>query len=158
MSKIPLAGEGFRPEDDSLQKKARFKRNLIISIVALTILGGLIALIEYFALKDVEKFNLPLHIIGDAFGLSGILGFAGFVLGFVSSKGTFDLLSYSVKLVFLNVFRPKYRQESFPKSYYEYKVMKDHEERKTVFPLLWVSLVYLVVGIIIISIYFTQIN
>ena len=158
MSKIPLAGEGFRPEEDSSKKKARFIRNLIISLIALTVLGGIIALIEYFAIKDAEKINVPLHVIGDAFGLSGILGFAGFVLGYVSSKGTFDLLSYSVKLVFLNVFRPKYRQESFPKTYYDYKVLKDHEERKAVFPLLWVSLGYLAVGIIIISIYLNQIN
>lgn len=158
MSKIPLAGEGFRPEEDSSKKKARFRRNLIISLIALTVLGGFIALIEYFAIKDTEKINVPLHVIGDAFGLSGILGFAGFVLGYVSSKGTFDLLSYSVKLVFLNVFRPKYRQESFPKTYYDYKVLKDHEERKAVFPLLWVSLGYLAVGIVIISIYLNQIN
>ena len=38
MSKIPLAGEGFRPEDDASKKKARFIRNLIISLIALTVL------------------------------------------------------------------------------------------------------------------------
>ena len=150
MSKIPLAGESFRPEEEL---KARFRRNLIISLVALTLLGGLIALIEYFALRDVVKTHLVLHILGDAFGLSGLLGFAGFVLGYVSSKGAFDLLSYSTKLVILNVFAPKWRKENFPKTYYDYKVIKDHEERKAVFPLLWVSLIYTVVGVAIIIIY-----
>jgi cytochrome bd-type quinol oxidase subunit 1 len=158
MSKIPLAGEGMRTEDEAYRNKARFWKNALISLIALSITAGIIALIEYFALGRGDMFNLPLRLAGDAIGLSGVLGFSAFVLGYVSSRGAFDLVSYSVKLVFLNVFRPKYRQESFPKSYYEYKVMKDHEERKAVFPLLWVSLVYLVVGIIIISIYFTQIN
>ena len=150
MSKIPLAGESFRPEEEL---KARFRRNLIISLVALTLLGGLIALIEYFALRDVVKTHIVLHILGDAFGLSGLLGFAGFVLGYVSSKGAFDLLSYSTKLIILNVFAPKWRKENFPKTYYDYKVIKDHEERKAVFPLLWVSLIYTAVGVAIIIIY-----
>ena len=150
MSKIPLAGESFRPEEEA---KARFRRNLIISLVALTLLGGLIALIEYFALRDVVKTHIVLHILGDAFGLSGLLGFAGFVLGYVSSKGAFDLLSYSTKLVILNVFAPKWRKENFPKTYYDYKVLKDHEERKAVFPLLWVSLGFIAVGVVIIIIY-----
>ena len=150
MSKIPLAGESFRPEEEL---KARFKRNLIISLVALTLLGGLIALIEYFAIRNIVKNQIVLHILGDAFGLSGLLGFAGFGLGYVSSKGAFDLLAYSTKLAFLNIFAPKWRKENFPKTYYDYKVLKDHEERKAVFPLLWVSLGFIVVGVVIIIIY-----
>ena len=150
MSKIPLAGESFRPEEEL---KARFRRNLIISLVALTLLGGLIALIEYFSIKDVVKNHLALHLLGDAFGLSGLLGFAGFGLGYVSSKGAFDLLSYSTKLVILNIFAPKWRKENFPKTYYDYKVIKDHEERKAVYPLLWISLIFLAVGVTLIIIY-----
>lgn len=150
MSKIPVAGESFHPEE---QLKARFKRNLIISLVALTLLGGLIALIEYFSIRNAVKSQLALHLLGDAFGLSGLLGFAGFGLGYVSSKGAFDLLAYSVKLVVLNIFAPKWRKENYPKTYYDYKVIKDHEERKAVFPLLWVSLAFLAVGVTIIIIY-----
>lgn len=150
MSKIPLAGESFRSEEEA---KSRFRRNLIISLVALTLLGGLIALIEYFALRNIVKNQIVLHILGDAFGLSGLLGFAGFGLGYVSSKGAFDLLSYSTKLVILNIFAPKWRKENFPKTYYDYKVLKDHEERKAVFPLLWVSLGFIAVGVVIIIIY-----
>ena len=150
MSKIPLAGESFRSEEEL---KARFRRNLIISLVALTLLGGLIALIEYFALRNIVKNQIVLHILGDAFGLSGLLGFAGFGLGYVSSKGAFDLLAYSTKLAFLNILAPKWRKENFPKTYYDYKVLKDHEERKAVFPLLWVSLGFIAVGVVIIIIY-----
>ena len=150
MSKIPLAGESFRPEEEL---RSRFKRNLIISLVALTLLGGLIALVEYFAIRNTVKNQIVLHILGDAFGLSGLLGFAGFGLGYVSSKGAFDLLAYSTKLAFLNIFAPKWRKENFPKTYYDYKVLKDHEERKAVFPLLWVSLGFIAVGVAIIIIY-----
>ena len=158
MSKIPLAGEGFRTEDETAKNKARFWKNAIISLIALSITAGIIAVIEYFALGGNDAFNLPLRLAGDAIGLSGILGFSAFVLGYISSKGAFDLVSYSVKLVFLNVFRPKYRQENFPRTFYEYKVLKDHEKRRATFPLLWLSLIFLAVGIILIAIYMNQIH
>ena len=58
-----------------------------------------------------------------------------------------------MKLFVLNVFAPKYRQENFPKTYYDYKVLKDHEERKAVFPLLWISLIFLAVGVVLVIIY-----
>lgn len=158
MSKIPYAGEGFRDEYEEARNKKRFLKNLIISFIALIFTAGVIALIEYFASGGKDIFNLPLRLAGDAIGLSGVLGFSAFVLGYVSSKGAFDLVSYSVKLVFLNVFRPKYRQENFPRTFYEYKILKDHEKRRAVFPLLWLSLLFLAVGIILISIYMNQIN
>ena len=158
MSKIPLAGEGFRTEDETTKNKARFWKKAIISLIALSITAGIIAVIEYFASGGTDAFNLPLRLAGDAIGLSGILGFSAFVLGYVSSRGAFDLVSYSVKLVFLNVFRPKYRQENFPRTFYEYKVLKDHEKRRVTFPLLWLSLIFLAVGIILIAIYMNQIH
>lgn len=158
MSKIPLAGEGMRTEDEAYKNKARFWKNALISLIALSITAGIIALIEYFALGGGDMYSLPLRLAGDAIGLSGVLGFSAFVLGYVSSKGAFDLVSYSVKLVFLNVFRPKYRQENFPKTFYEYKVLKNHEKRRAVFPLLWLSLIFLAIGIILISIYMNQIH
>ena len=158
MSKIPEVGESFRDENEGYRSKKRFWKNALISLIGLLVTAGIIALIEYFASNGEDAFNLPLRLAGDAIGLSGVLGFSAFVLGYVSSRGAFDLVSYSVKLVFLNVFRPKYRQENFPKLFYEYKVLKDHEKRRAVFPLLWLSLIFLAVGIILISIYMNQIH
>ena len=153
MSKIPLADEGLRQEDQELFARKKFVRTLIISAIGLLILTGIIALIEYSAFKGLSDPNLALRIIGDSIGLSGILGICWFVLTYVASKGAFDLLSYSTKLLFLVTFRPKYRKENFPKSYYEYKVLHDSENRRAVYPLLWLSLIFLGAGIIILTIY-----
>ena len=154
MSKIPLAnGRPDTPESQALEAKARWKRNFIISLIGLTVGGGLIALLEFFTLDASIDKNFALHLLGDGFGLAGILGFGFFALGFIASQGAFAILSYSIKLVFLNVFAPKYRQESFPKTYYDYKVKKDHEGRKAIYPLMLLSLIYLAIGIILIVIY-----
>lgn len=154
MSKIPLAnGSPNTPESQALEAKARWKRNLIISAIGLTVGGGLIALLEFFTLDASIDKNFALHLLVDAFGLAGILGFGFFSLGYVASKGAFDMLSYSLKLLILNVFAPKYRQTSFPKTFYDYKVKKDSEERKAIYPLMLLSLLYLAIGIILLVIY-----
>ncbi|MCQ2799138.1 MAG: DUF3899 domain-containing protein [Bacilli bacterium] len=154
MSKIPLAnGRPNTPESQALLAKARWKINFIVSLIALTVGGGLVALLEFFTLDPSIDKNFVLHLLIDAFGLAGILGFGFFSLGFIASKGAFDILSYSLKLLILNVFAPKYRQESFPKTFYDYKVKKDHEERKAIYPLMILSLAYLAIGILLLVIY-----
>jgi len=154
MSKIPLANGGPNtPESKALEAKARWKINFVISLIALIVGGGLIAALESLTLDGSLDKNIVLHILVDAFGLAGILGFAFFSLGYVASKGAFDMLSYSVKLLILNVFAPKYRQTSYPKTFYDYKVKKDSEERKAIYPLLLLSLIFLAIGIILLVIY-----
>lgn len=158
MSRIPEAGESFRDENEGYRSKKRFWKNALISLIGLLVTAGIIALIEYIAIQKDPFGLLPLRLVGDSIGLSGVFGLSAFVLGYVSSKGAFDLVSYSMKIVFLNIFRPKYRQENFPKSFYEYKVLKDHEKRRAVYPLLWLSLIFLAIGALIIAIYMNQIN
>lgn len=150
MSKIPLATpRPGTPEYEALAKQKRLKRSLITSLITLTTIAILVGLLVYITYRhETDKEHLITQVLSDAFGVAGVLGLGIFGLAFVSSKGAFDLLSYSVKLVFLNTFRPKYRQESFPKSFYEYKVKKDTLDRKAPLMMLFVALAYLAIGIL----------
>ena len=89
----------------------------------------------------------------DAFGLSGILLLLFAAINFTASKGAFDALNYSVQLLFLTIFRPRYRENNFPKTYCDYKVKMDAKERKPL-NVLWLSgAIYLIVGIVFLIIY-----
>jgi amino acid transporter len=89
----------------------------------------------------------------DAFGLSGILLLLFAAINFTASKGAFDALNYSVQLLFLTIFRPRYRENNFPKTYFDYKVKMDAKERKPL-NVLWLSgAIYLIVGIVFLIIY-----
>lgn len=155
MSKIPLATpRPGTPEYEAYAKKKRFKKDVITALITLSVIAILVALLVYITYKDqLDPTILAFQVLSDAFGLAGVLGIAIFGLGFVSSKGAFDLLSYSVKLIFLNAFRPKYRKESFPKTFYDYKVKKDSLDRRAPFMMFFLALAYLALGIIMLVIY-----
>lgn len=147
MSKIPYAdGNGGNEEEEEKRFGKSFWISVAVSSGVLLMIGGLIALIEAFNLGSSTKLR-TLHICYDSFGLSGILGICIYLLTYISSKGAFDGLAYGVKLAFLNIFRPKYRQESFPRTYFDYKVLKDSEKRKPLTGILMPSLLFLLVGI-----------
>ncbi len=150
MSKIPLATpRPGTPEYEEYAKKKRLKGGLISALITLTIIAIFVGLLVYISYRDVvEPKLLVFQVLSDAFGISGVLGIGIFGLGFVSSKGAFDLVTYSVKLLFLNAFRPKYRKESFPKTFYDYKVKKDSLDRKAPLMMLFVALAYLSIGIL----------
>lgn len=156
MSKIPLADTNIEsPEGKKKFWTPQFIRALIVSSILILLTAVVIALIEYFSLiSDTgSPKNLILHVLTDAFSLSGLLGLCFFVLSYVATKGAFDILAYGIQVVFLVTFRPKYRETSFPKTYYDYKVLKDSKKRQPIMALLFVSLLFLLVGIILLLVY-----
>lgn len=157
MSKIPLATpRPGTPEYEEFAKRKRFKKDLITALITLTVTAILVGLLVFISIKDQLKAKPELliaQVLTDAFSISGVLGICFFGLAFVSSKGAFDLLSYSVKLIFLNAFRPKYRKDSFPKTFYDYKVKKDSLDRRAPLMMLFIALAYLAIGIIMLVIY-----
>lgn len=157
MSKIPLA-DSSKESQEGKEKfwNPQFIRALIVSSILLTLTAVGIAFLVYYSLTSEnygQDKNLIMHILTDAFSLSGLLGICFFGLSYVSSKGAFDILSYGIQVVFLVTFRPKYRETSFPKTYYDYKVLKDSKARKPVMALLYVSSLFFVIGIILLLIY-----
>lgn len=145
------------PQDESKKQSIFHSRGfyyaLLISFLVLVATGALIACIEYFTLKDQPDDAFVLHLLTDAFGLSGILGLGVFCLTWVASAGAFDMLVYGVKLVFYTTFLPRERSEKLPKTFYDYKVLKDREKRKPVYGLLFPSLLFLMIGLIFLIFY-----
>lgn len=160
MSKIPYADPQKGNEQGKEEKfwNPKTVRALISSLIVLILTGVIIGVVEYYTLTNGPEGtgkdkNLIMHILSDSFSLSGLLGLCFFALSYISSKGAFDILAYSIQTLFLVTFRPKYRQTSFPKTYYDYKVMKDTKRKKPVNVLLLSSGTFFVVGIILLIIY-----
>lgn len=157
MSKIPLAQDEGREGDSPQEKKRSFWIDFLIGTIIVVILAIGVTLAVYFYLMN---YNVPepspkivFHILADAFSVSGLIGLLFYLLTYVSSKGAFDMLSYSIKYVFLVTFRRDYKKEKFPQTYYDYKVLKDHEGRKAYIGFLWPSLIFFMIGIIFLLIY-----
>lgn len=137
-------------------KKSRFGKafwiSAAIAFLASCVLALIIAIIEYYSLGAGELNPLLYHLSEDGLGLSGLLTFFVFLLSYCASKGAFDFLAYSLKVLVYTVFRPHYRETGFPRTYYDYKVLKDSEERKPLLALLFVSLIFILAGFILMMI------
>jgi len=159
VSKVPYAneeGNGLEKEEKKASSKKAFFIAFFVSLLVVSLLALGVGFITYAILKDVSgERALLLHIFADATGVAGILGICVFGLTFLFSKGAFDMLSYSVQTLFLNIFRPKYRKEKFPKTFYDFKVIKDNDERKPLYAMLIPAFCYFICGIILVIVYNT---
>lgn len=158
MSKIPYVDPSKEEQTQGKKKfwNKGFVISLIVTFVLLVLTAGLIALIEYYSLQSAaggDDQKLVLHILVDAFALSGLLGMGFYCLSFIASQGAFDILAYGIQVAFLVTFRPKYRETSFPKTFYDYKVLKNSKKRKPFLAILLISAIFLIVGIILLVIY-----
>jgi hypothetical protein len=95
---------------------------------------------------------LLFHLSEDGLGLSGLLTFFVFLLSYCASKGAFDFLAYSLKVLVYTIFRPHYRESGFPRTYYDYKVLKDSQERKPLLALFLVSVIFILAGFVLMMI------
>ena len=147
-------------ENEQKKKEPFFTKSFwisfVISFVSATILGVLIGIIEWLT-QEAEGYKFdPLAISLDAVSLSGILMFLFFLLQYLSTKGAFDFLAYALKVAVYTVFRPNFRKTGFPATYYDYKTLKDEENRKPILAILFVSTIFIVVGITIYIVYKTK--
>lgn len=149
-----------REEKERKQKEPFFSRGFwiafLVSFLVGCALGAGIGMIEYFAQQGAGYSTNILAISVDSAALSGLLLICSFLLQFFSTLGAFDFLAYSMKVLVFTIFKPRYRQEGFPLTYYDYKVMKDHEGRKPMFALLISGSIFLLAGIILYIVYKTR--
>ena len=124
-----------------------------ISLGAGAALCAIIIVIDYYSNGFPNFSKFLYHFLSDGFGISGIFLILAYLLHLVSLAGTFDMLTYSVKLLFLNAFRPRYRKEKFPANFYEYKMLKRENKQRSTLEILFAGLIYLVLGIIFLALY-----
>ena len=100
---------------------SRTKKNLIYAAVTVVISIAIAAMRGLFSSQSVRD---TLRILCDSFFITGVIMAGIGLLSFAASKGTYDIFSYSGKVIIMK-FRPK---EDIPK-YYEY-VQEKNKNRK----------------------------
>lgn len=161
MSKIPYIDYENDSEGlDSEAKKKSFIKSSLISGGILSIIVVALALSVYFFLLNYREPEgaprIVFHVLADSFSLTGILGLLFFVLSFFNCHGWFDIFAYPIKSAFLFIFRRKYKEENFPKTYSEYKEFKRSQKREPYTPILISSVIYFLLGILFVIIYFAN--
>ena len=147
-------------ENEQKKKEPFFTKSFwisfAISLASALALGAFIGIIEWLTQEGAGYKVDPLGVSLDAVSLSGILMLLFFFLQYLSTKGAFDFLSYALKVSIYTVFRPNFRKTGFPATYYDYKMLKDEENRKPILAILFVATIFIVVGILIYIIYKTK--
>ncbi len=87
-----------------------------------------------------------IRILSDSFFLPGALFVGVALIGWIGSKGTFDIFGYSMRSLFSMFKKESYykRQETF----YDYRTAKDENRKPFNLPMLVVGLVFMAIGII----------
>ncbi len=121
----------------------------------ITITIGLIIAFLIMVLKSIFKQDNArdvMHILTDAFFVSGVL-ITGYGLLVVSSNGgTFDMLVYGVSK-FFNMFRKDMKKEKY-KSFYEYRLVKAEEGKNEFWYLVFIGVGFIVVSLIFLAFYY----
>ena len=126
----------------------RFWISFAISLPAFLAIVAIYVLVGYYAENSFpEGYNVYLHLFLDGFFASGVIAVCVFALTYVSSKGAFDFLYYSIRYTFSVHFRRDFAKNAFMKSYYDYKALKDSQDRKPVYAILFAGIILLITAI-----------
>lgn len=134
-------------------KKKVLTKGFVISLLVCFAVGCLIAGLIFLALYYGQKHPEPIPLetllgyLADGFGLTGLLLAMFYVLSWISAKGTFDILYYSVYTLFYSVFAYKKWKEDPERDYYSYKKKKDASERKPLLAILLISVIFIFAGL-----------
>ena len=108
-----------------MNKKRSAKKFLIAFAI------GMVVAVGVFAARGGLEYTdtvLVLQAFCDAFFVPGIL-FMGFgALLFCADDGLFDMMNYGVMKV-INLSRAKKHRDAFPKSFYDYRQMKEGKRK-----------------------------
>jgi len=132
----------------SKEDKKGYLIGLAISFGITLLLAGLIILIQVTGFGLTFQNN-SYQIFIDAFTLSSALMLLFYALTVLSGHGAFDILAYSIKLVWYNTFHRNIRKTKLPSSYQEYKEIKNSKERVSLSFIAFGSLPYMIVGLIL---------
>ena len=139
-------------EENQVEKKS-YKGFIIGSIISFVITGlimGIVLLIGYTSRGEHTK---ELVIWVDGLTLSGFIMVLFYLLNLLTREGAFDILAYSIKLVWFNTFYRNVRETKLPKSYREYRELKAAQAKDSNLFLIVGASPYIIAGIILYIIY-----
>lgn len=144
------------PKENLNKEKKDFDRGFLIGFIICLLVCSFISVIvvlqEIYGLqRDFASQNLL--ILTDAFTISGGLMLLFYLLVFVSDEGAFDMISYSIQLVWVVTFHKNVRETRLPKNYAEYRELKRNKPRLNLRFILFSGLIFFIIGIILLIIY-----
>lgn len=142
--------------NDSLKKKKIDKGyiiGLLICLLVCTFITSLVILQEVYG-QNRNFSKEYLIILTDGFTISGGLMCLFYLLVFVSDEGAFDIITYSVKLVWNVTFHKNVRETNLPRTYAEYRELKRSKPRTNSRFMLFSGLIFFIIGLIFMILYF----
>lgn len=137
----------------------KFDKSFLIGFIVCFVINVLIALIigliQIYVLNRSLQDNCLL-ILTDSFTMSGLLMCLYYLIVFVSDEGAFDIISYSVQLVWNVTFHKNVRETNLPSTFAEYKQMKRAKPRLNLRFVLFSGLLFFIIGLIIMFIYYSN--
>ena len=106
--------------------------------------------------SELTKENVMVGWI-DALTISSVMMLLFYLLNILTREGAFDILSYSFKLVWFNTFYRSIKDTKLPRTYREYREQRRGAKKDNVLFLLVGAAPYLVAGIVVAIIYYSQI-
>ena len=124
--------------------KDKNNRWAYITYIAVAMLVAIVSATVWQLFEQTDTLAI-MKILSDCFTLPGVLLVGIALLGWVSSKGTFDIFGYSIHGL-LGLFKKEsyYKQES----YYDYRVRKSESRKPFNVPMLLVGLAFLLLGLL----------
>lgn len=136
-----------------------YKGFIIGSIVTFVVTGVIMGLVLLISFTQVSELTRQAAFVGwiDALSISAVLMILFYLLNLLSREGAFDMLAYSIKLVWYNTFHRSIKETKLPSTYREYRELKRAKRKDGLLFLLIGPLPYLVAAVIVMIIYYTQI-
>ena len=118
-------------ELDYDKSNKKITKGFIIGLIICLVINGLMAfLVSLIRISSLTTEQIDyLLVLTDGFTVSGGLMCLFYLLVFVSDEGAFDMLSYSIQLVWNVTFHKNVRETKLPKTYAEYRAMKRSKPR-----------------------------
>ena len=139
------------------EKLKHFLIGLAISTgVTVVLTGGLIGLLVLIGLKFPQD---GLLIWIDALTVAGVIMISAYFLVLIADAGTFDMISYAVKLFWYNTFNKEVRKTKLAPTFADYREEKRGKKRtNTVSFLLIPGIIVLVIGLLLLIPFYQNIK
>ena len=139
------------------EKLKHFLIGLAISTgVTVVLTGGLIGLLVLMGLKFPQD---GLLIWIDALTIAGVIMISAYFLVLIADAGTFDMISYAVKLFWYNTFNKEVRKTKLAPTFADYREEKRGKKRtNTVSFLLIPGIIVLVIGLLLLIPFYQNIK
>ena len=136
-----------------------YKGFIIGSIITFVVTGVIMGLVLLISFTQVSELTTQAAYVGwiDALSISSVLMILFYLLNLLSREGAFDMLAYSIKLVWFNTFYRSIKETKLPSTFREYRELKRAKRKDGLSFLLVGPLPYLVAAVIVMIIYYTQI-